>query len=234
MVSEAGGAREVKQGERAPNLTELYMGAVMHDDFMKALRSAAQITQRTAHETAFFIGLTADNEYWISSVKRGEASGMMRHEMNKREESRLEKDFRAIMDFAVDDLLDVHFHPACDLTPSLDDLGAFSEFLSIQEARKPRPVMGVGIVDKNGEIELLLVRIISKGIPNGFLLEDVSESLTEIEGNLGDSLPPESTKSKLLDVLNGTGFYKATIISLPRDQKGFSELELSKLRDFFG
>lgn len=234
-MSEASEALGVEQGERTPNPTELYMGAVMHDGFIKALRSAGGIVRRSGYEAGFCLGLTGSNEYWFSPIKRGYASEMNRPPESASEIRRETKEDIARQNLNVKDLLYAHFHPSSNLIPSYDDLASLSMGNISDGEGSPRFFMGIGVVDGKGEINLLLLRIVSKGIPGRVLLEDVKDSLKEIEFNpCPDSLPTESTKLKLLAVFNETGFYKATIISLPKDQQEWSELERSRLRDFFG
>lgn len=213
---------------------ELYVDVVASDGFIQALRKAAKITQRTGHEAGFWIGLTNNNEYWISLVRRGNASGMDRDPETKREKREDIKEFQEGIDLDPIDLVDVHFHPSCDPAPSPDDLAVLSgQNGTADEKQMPRIVGGIGIVDKKGEINLLLVRISSKGIPGDFLIEDVALSLEDIEFFLGDLLPSDSKKSELLSLLNNTGFYKAIFVSLPNGEDTWPDTEIERLRAFF-
>ncbi|GEM_PF-5008244 len=234
-MSEPGEITKKNQPEIDLNVSpELCVGAVASDGFMRALRNAAKVTQRTAHEAGFFIALTNDNEYWVSLVREGTASGMDREPETKREKDKDQKEFEELMSLDITELLDVHFHPGCDPMPSFNDLVYLSTVnLDPDHENKPRTASGIGIVDKNGKIDLLLMRIISKGIPRDFLIEDVVSSCEDVEFPFGDWSPSASKKSELLTVLNNSGFYKAIFVSLPKNEDKWSDAEIEALKDFF-
>lgn len=223
---------ETTEGKAKELEESVIVEALTHKLFLKKLREAAEITRKTGHEATFDVSLGKGHNFLFSPVIEGEAAGTERHTPYTNEERRaLGKYWAKEIALKTRSLLDIHFHPAEDICPSAEDLGVLTimasegELLEIagevaREDTSP-PTLGVGIVDEEGNIELLLLQIVSKKPPTTLVIEDFFENLADYR-----------KKEDIVQAFNTSFLYKAIIVSLPAGAKFFPESEIRKLKTF--
>lgn len=221
-----------------PQVSEIgfrnYIEVVKDKGFVDALREAAELTRNSGREAMFRASITDKGGYRISRVSAGRTDSTedVTYETAHAWTDIARPGLVGLEDDSIP-LVHIHFHPTGDPRPSRVDLETTSVWNGLVDMDKlPRATSGIGVVDRDGNIDLLLYRIISEGVPTGLLLDDVDEDLSAIQNFDEDSLPSETKKDEIAFVLKA-GFYNATVLSLVKDDTEWSVAEDEKIRQFF-
>lgn len=212
--------------------SETYIKSIRSEKFIDLLKKSAELTRTTGYEHAFSVG-TKNSKFCSSLIIKGGTDSMERNYGQEEEGTSELGDDWYDADFFVQDLAKVHFHPSGGLVPSEPDLGTMAGSNEIEDAaKKQRSTAGIGVVDKEGNINLLLIRVLSARIPSRHLFKDLVDSFDEFAIYSPDSLLSDATKDEILSILNN-GFLRATILSLGKDEERWSEPDNEKIKQFF-
>jgi hypothetical protein len=211
--------------------TESYFKAITKVSFIKALRMAAAVVEDSGHEAQFEVSQNSGKKrFLISPVIEGEAAGTERHTPLLSQESEELWDYES-QSVSGEVLVHVHYHPNNSLAPSLPDLEVIEISAALGDSL---PMIGVATVDHRGNIDLLLVLKRFEYRPSKDFFEELDEEVRDLVFPDVGIETPNATKNQLIAVLNNSGLYRATILSLPRGQKNWPRSEIEKLKAFLG
>lgn len=211
---------------------QMHIDALLSNTAVTALRTASEVTRSTGRETGFSLGDLPDGEFLATDVMEGGNASMEDNtstpdQGNRRLEQALDLEFSGF-----EELVNIHFHPDQNPTPSSADLGVLSS-INDSEVLGKKSLIGIGIVDEAKNIKLLLVKIKTKKPPSTVLIEEVSEDLREVSYFRENDPAHNSRQTDLMvSVLNNSGYYGAEIIPLKKGDSTWSPEAVQKLRTF--